>query len=214
MPTAEHQDRIPAPRGVMHCLSPPIWGRAAGGSAGRVTLKDGQQAVGDQVALRGVAVLQSLRGAAAPAAGPLLSLLHRRGIGSGTCAGGARTAPTAEVRGRGLESRVLDTVAALHRTAATRPGRQDSPKYREGGPPRRGQVAAPSPPPEAEGRALPCPGRFGPCPGLTAAPQSPASAVTASRPGSTQRPLPAAARGEAAPAPPAEAQSAARPGAR
>lgn len=133
--------------------------RAAGGSAGRVTLEDGQQAVGNQVALRGVAELQSLRGAAAPAAGPLLSLLRRRNIGSGTCPGGARTAPTAEVRGRGFERRVLDTVVALHRTAATRPGRQRSPKYRQGGPPRRGQVAAPSPPPEEEGRALPCPAR-------------------------------------------------------
>jgi len=80
----------------------------------RVTLEDSQEAVGSQVALGVVAELQSLRGAAAPPAGPLLSLRRERS-GVAILPGGARPALPAGAGAGWLKHRVLDT-ATLHST--------------------------------------------------------------------------------------------------
>lgn len=113
---------------------------------GQVTLEDSQEAVGSQVALRIVAELQSLRCAAAPPAGPLLSLRD-----AGICPGRARLALAAEVGAGWLKHRVLDAVTlhsatkTLPSTACKRRQEQRSSKYPRTGRPRRGQLAALSP---------------------------------------------------------------------
>lgn len=94
----------------------------AQGSKPAVTLEDGQQAVGSQVALGVVAELQSLGGAPAPTARTLLGRLRHasgRGWGWGWCRGfsisisTARVSLAAEVGAGGLKGRVLYAVS-LH----------------------------------------------------------------------------------------------------
>lgn len=106
MPRAEESLHVSGPTGKVE-------GRAADLQLwtkwlGQVTLEDSQEAVGRQVALRVVAELQSLRGAPAPPAGPLLNLRD-----TGICPGDARLTLAADVGAGWLKHRVLDTIT-LH----------------------------------------------------------------------------------------------------